>query len=127
MATTSILIDDKLRAEAKALNIPLGKTLEDALMLKLNKNARLEQLKKNRKKLMAEARELKKQITELEEIIKKENSSPEKLSSKLEDAFKICENVKLNEGILKQDRIRTIAQVQGVPAGELLKMCDVLL
>ena len=127
MATTSILIDDKLRAEAKALNIPLGKTLEDALMLKLNKNARLEQLKKNRKKLMAEARELKKEIKELEETIEKENSSPEKLSSKLEDAFKICENVKLNEGILKQDRIRTIAQVQGVPAGELLKMCDVLL
>lgn len=118
--TTSILIDSELHEQAKLLNIPLGRTLEEALIARMNKNELIDELKDKLREKRKEVREIKTQIEEIEERQREEIETRGNLDERFEKAISICHRIDKNEIGISNDRIAEVAKIQNVPALELI-------
>jgi len=116
---TSIKVDSKLHTEAKKLGIPLGKTLEDALKEKLNKDWLIEDLKGQYTEKKREARELKAKIDRLEKRKKEEieqlGEESERMSKALEQIMGIHDRI----GEVTDEQLRFVANQKHVSYIEL--------
>lgn len=119
---TTIKIDEDLHKEAKFLNIPLGKTLENALRVQLNKKEILDELEHKKQFHLNKAKEYRKQIEEIEERQRKEREFRGTEEEIMENAVSIAVKVFDNEGGIDDKRLGDIANVQGVSFSELKEL-----
>lgn len=117
---TSVLIEENLHKQAKLLNIPLGKTLEEALKQTMEKDNVIEDLKRQRAEHMRKAREIKGEIEELEARQLEEKENLGDIEERIVKCLRICGRVDANEVGISNDRIAEIAKQNHVPALELI-------
>lgn len=116
---TTVLVDIKLKEEAKKMNIPLGKTLEDGLKEQINKDRLIEDLKAERTEFLRQARELKFKIEKLEKRKKKEIEVLGKESERMEKALVQLQGILDRIGDVSDEQIRWVAGQKHVPYIEL--------
>jgi vacuolar-type H+-ATPase subunit I/STV1 len=108
---TSCLVDEEILEEAKALKIPIGKTLEDALKEKLGNNSLVEDKKKERKRLLSDALKLKREIDELESRQKAKIDSMGEEEERYEKALSRLEEINDKYSGLTPENFRGVATV----------------
>jgi post-segregation antitoxin (ccd killing protein) len=108
---TSCLVDEEILEEAKALKIPIGKTLEDALKEKLGNNSLVEDKKRERKRLLSDALKLKREIDELESRQKAKIDSMGEEEERYEKALRRLEEINDKYGGLTPENFRGVATV----------------
>lgn len=118
-AHTTVLVDQKLKEEAKKMGIPLGKTLEDALKEQINKDKLIDDLKAERTEKLREARELKFKIEKLEKRKREEIETLGKESERMEKALEQLKGIFDRIGDVGDEQIRWVAGQKHVPYLEL--------
>lgn len=119
------MVDEDLLEEAKARKIPIGKTLEDALKNRLDKDLVIEDLKEQRKKYLKRSKDLKKEIDRLESERAKTNKSLGTKDVRMEKALKVAQTVVDNEGSISNERLSFIAEKNNVKCSELREQINV--
>lgn len=117
---THILLDKELKEEAKASGIILGNALEEYLEMLLHKGGLKRKYEEKKQYHLRKAAEYREKIKELEDRIKREEKIRGNMDERMERALEIALRVHESEGGLTDDRIRSIAEQQIVPAQDLI-------
>lgn len=117
---THILLDKELKEEAKKSGIILGNALEEYLEMLLHKGGLKRKYEEKKQYHLGKAAEYREKIKELEERIKREEKIRGNMEERLEKALGIALRVHESEGGLTDERIRSIAEQQIVPAQDLI-------
>jgi len=117
---TNILLDKELKTEAQKAGIKLGNALEEYLEMLLHKGGLKKKYEEKKQYHLSKAAEYREKIKELDEKIKREEKIRGDMDKRMERALEIALKVHENEGGLTDERIRSIAEQQIVPAADLI-------
>lgn len=117
---TNILLDKELKEEAKKAGIGLGKALEEYLNTLLHKDGLKKKYEEKKEFHLKEAQKYREKIKEIDERIKREEKIRGNMDERMEKALGIALRVHESEGGLTDERIRSIAEQQIVPAQDLI-------
>ena len=117
---TNILIDKDLKNEAQKAGIKFGAAMEEYLETLLHKNGLLKKYEEKKQFHLRKAAEYREKIKELESKLETEEKIRGNMEERMERALEIALRVHENEGGLTNERIRSIAEQQIVPAADLI-------
>lgn len=116
---TTVSIEQSLKKEAQDNKIPLGKTLEEALKVKLDKDRLIDDKKEELKILRRKARVLEKEIKELEDkrkVMKEKYGDRAEREQTAED--KLIE-IDKKQGFIDDENIRAVSRISGLTVYEV--------
>ena len=117
---TNILLDKELKTEAQKAGIKLGNALEEYLEMLLHKGGLKKKYEEKKQYHLSKAAEYREKIKEMDERIKREEKIRGNVEERMQRAVEIALKVHENEGGLTNERIRSIAEQQIVPAADLI-------
>lgn len=116
---TTLLVEESLKEEAKINKINMGKTLEEALKAKLNKDDLIDEKKIELKDTRRKVRQIERELKVLEERKTTMKSKYGNKKERIEKAETKLEEIFDRQGYIDDENIRAVSTISGLTVIEV--------